>query len=165
MNMRVWLMSAAILFSAAGHVEAQVLIKVPAQATLQQAIDTIDDGGVIEIAAGTYSAPTGGFTILDAQKGFVIRAAAGAPVVLDGAGSNILRFSNSSLAAGKPVTFERLTFSGGNSAAANVGGAVTLVEADAVFVGCTLQNNAAQVTDAGGGAILAQASHPDLEIP
>ena len=158
MNMRVWLMSAVLILSAAGHVHAQVLIKVPAQATLQQAIDTIDDGGVIEIAAGTYNAPAGGFTILNANRRFTIRAANAASVTLSGAGTNILRFSNISRTSGRPVVFERLVFSAGISNAANVGGAVTLVEADATFVGCTFQNNSAPVANAGGGGILAQAS-------
>lgn len=158
MNQRFALLAAFLLFFAAFRVEAQAPYRVPAQGTLQQAIAAVADGGIIEIAAGTYAAPSGGFTILNAQKAFTIRAAAGASVVLDGAGTNILRFSNSSLATGKPVTFERLTFSGGVSPAGNTGGAVTLVEADATFIGCTFQNNASQAVDGGGGAILAQAS-------
>jgi hypothetical protein len=158
MSLRIGFLASFFLLLATSRADAQALVRVPAQGTLQQAIATVSDGGVIEIAAGTYNAPSGGFTILNAQKFFTIRAAPGATVVLNGAGTNILRFSNASLASGRPVTFERLTFSGGVSSAANVGGAVTVVEADATFVNCTFQNNAAQVTDGGGGAILAQAS-------
>ncbi|TDR48812.1 putative outer membrane repeat protein [Tahibacter aquaticus] len=149
---------AIVLATAAFDAFAQALIRVPSQATLQQAIGNVSDGGVIEIAAGTYPAPAGGFIIFSTQKRFTIRAAAGATVVLSGAGSNILHFSNSSTTTGRPVTFERLTFSGGNSNLGSVGGAVTLVTADATFVGCTFQNNAATGTDGGGGAILSQAS-------
>lgn len=145
---------AIVLATAALDAFAQALIRVPSQATLQQAIGNVSDGGVIEIAAGTYPAPAGGFIIFSTQKRFTIRAAAGATVVLSGAGSNILHFSNTSTTTGRPVTFERLTFSGGTSNVANVGGAVTLVRADATFIGCTFQNNAATETNGGGGAIL-----------
>ncbi len=147
-----------VLFSAADRAHAVAFVRVPSQATLQQAIDTVDDGGVIEIAAGSYNAPAGGFTILNANRRFTVRAANAASVTLNGAGTNILRFSNISRASGRPVVFERLIFSAGVSNAANVGGAVTLVEADATFVGCTFQNNSAPVANAGGGGVLAQAS-------
>src|SRR5437016_4889273 len=73
---------------------AAALVHVPGdQATLQDAIAAVSDGGVIEMAAGTYTAPAGGFTVLDFSKGFTIRAAAGAAVTLSGGNStDIIRF-------------------------------------------------------------------------
>lgn len=152
------LLSIAVLATAASCVHAQAKIRVPSEATLQQAIASIGDGGIIEIATGIYTAPTGGFTIFNAGRRFTIRAASGASVVLAGSGSNILHFSNPNHLSGKPVTFERLTFSGGVSSTTSIGGAVTLVEADASFIGCTFLNNSSPSANGGGGAILSQAS-------
>src|SRR4051794_20965887 len=63
-------------------------IIVSSAGALQQALDSVSDGGVIELAAGTYSAPTGGWTIFPDLSGgtrsFTVRAAAGANVVLTG---------------------------------------------------------------------------------
>src|SRR5947209_3526722 len=75
-------------FLAAPQLDAQQLVQVPGdQPGLQQAIAAVADGGVIEMAAGTYDAPTGGFTILDYGKGFTIRAATRAAVTLTGGNS------------------------------------------------------------------------------
>ena len=80
------------LLGAPGAFGATVL-HVPAdQPSLQVALDTVPDGGIVELAAGTYSAPSGGFTIypdLDgATRSFTVRAATGATVqaVLDDLG-------------------------------------------------------------------------------
>jgi predicted outer membrane repeat protein len=122
--------------------------------TLQAAIAAVPDGGIIEMAAGTYLAPAGGFVISNQAKRFTIRAAAGATVVLSGGGTrDILRFSNSSPATGRPVIFERLTFSGGVSTTDFLGGAATLANADATFLSCAFQNNAANPSLTGGGAL------------
>src|SRR5947209_8916876 len=48
-------------------------IQVNSSSALQQALNNVSDGGTVEIAAGTYSAPSGGFTIY-APKGFIVRA-------------------------------------------------------------------------------------------
>ena len=41
---------------------------------LQQAINTVADGGVIEVAASTYKTPPRGYSIENEKKGFTIRA-------------------------------------------------------------------------------------------
>src|SRR5436190_683656 len=86
---------------------AQQIIPVNNAASLQQALDTVPEGGIVELAAGTYSAPPGGWTIFPDLGGqtrsFTVRAAAGAAVTLTGNGANrILTFTTPKL-----VTFER----------------------------------------------------------
>lgn len=147
------LLTLLLLAGGAGAASAQATIQVPSQGTLQQAITNVVDGGVIEMAAGTYPAPAGGFVISNQAKRFTIRAAASATVTLTGAGGTILLFSNAAPSNGRPVTFERLNFSSGVSTVDSSGGALTMVNAEATFTGCTFQNNAATSTNGGGGAI------------
>jgi predicted outer membrane repeat protein len=160
MSPRSFLLTLLLLLSALpplAHAQATVL--VPAQGTLQQAIASVGDGGIIEIAAGTYTAPAGGFLIIDANKRFTIRAATGANVVLSGNNStNVLRFVNNTPGTGKPVSFERLTFANGVSNAFNLSGGVSLIFSQGTFVGCTFQNNSAPIQDGGGGGMHVQAS-------
>src|SRR3981081_3050337 len=93
---------------------AATIVHVPAdQPSLQVALNTVPEGGIIEIAAGTYNAPSGGFNIYPDLSGgtraFTVRAAAGASVVLSGGSSNeILVFTTPKL-----VTFQGLTFANG----------------------------------------------------
>src|SRR4051794_41106068 len=80
-------------FSAPG----QQIVPISSASELQQALDQVPDGGIIELAAGTYAAPAGGWTIYPdlngGSRGFTVRAAAGASVVLTGNGANrILTF-------------------------------------------------------------------------
>ena len=137
--------------------QAQQIIRIPAdQPNLQQAIAAVPDGGIIEFAAGTYSAPSGGFTIYDlpSPKGFTVRAAAGAAVTITGNGStDILRFAPSSFAAARPVTFEGITFANAVSNSNFIGGAMTLLNCEVSFVSCVFQNNAANASSTGGGAL------------
>jgi len=109
------LIAAVLLVPAASW--AQQIVRVPAdQSSLQDAVAAVPDGGVIEMAAGTYTAPPSGFTIYNTAKRFTVRAVAGASVVLSGGGSHdIIRFGNPTVAAGRPVTFQGLTFSNGLS--------------------------------------------------
>src|SRR2546428_341324 len=70
-------------FTVSSAFGAPTIVRVPAdQASLQVALDTVPDGGIIEIAAGTYNAPSGGFTIYPDLSGgtrsFTGRAARGA---------------------------------------------------------------------------------------
>ncbi len=146
-----------ILLAAGFHttpVDAQQLLRVPTDvATLQQAINQISDGGIVELAAGTYAAPSGGFIISDQPRGFTVRAAAGQTVVLDGGGvRDVLRFLNSSEVTGRPVTFQSLIFANGLSTTDGIGGGFTLQRARATFLQCTFQNNRANPSDTGGGA-------------
>jgi predicted outer membrane repeat protein len=137
---------------AQGALHAQEIIRVPGDsATLQDAITAVHEGGIIELAAGTYTAPPGAFTIYDTAKGFTIRATAGALVVLSGAGTHdIIRFGNPSVAAGRPVTFQDLTFADGLSTTNFIGGVFTLTHAEAVFVSCLFENNAATPASSSG---------------
>ncbi len=101
-------------------VSQQSVIHVPADTTdLQTAINSVSDGGVIELANGTYPAPAGGFSIINIGKSFTIRAASGAIATLDGGGTrNILRYWNSTSSPGTTVVFENITFANGYSAVA-----------------------------------------------
>ena len=134
---------------------ASALVHVPAdKPTLQDAIAEVADGGVIEMAAGTYTAPSGGFTVLDYGKGFTIRAAAGDSVTLSGGGTtDILRIANSTGKVAHTISFERLTFSSGISTNNFIGGALTIVRNNATFTSCVFQNNQANGSISGGGAI------------
>ena len=132
---------------------ATPVVQVADAAALQNALNTVPEGGIIEIAAGTYNAPSGGFTIYPdlsgGTRGFTVRAASGASVVLSGGGgSEILNFTTPKL-----VTFQGLTFANGASTAQYHGGAVSLSGVQANFVSCTFQNNAAKNPFTGGGAI------------
>ncbi len=70
----VWIaaISGSVLHAAA----SDRLVRVPQDAkTLDVAIGRVADGGVIEMAAGTYPSPPNGFAINNARKGFTVRAA------------------------------------------------------------------------------------------
>src|SRR3954452_16698464 len=78
------------------------VIPVSDSTSLQQAINSAAEGSIIELAAGTYAAPSGGFTLFNPTEGFTVRAATGAVVTLNGAGAtDIFRFTN----AQRPITF------------------------------------------------------------
>lgn len=135
--------------------QEQTTIHVPGEiASLQDAIGQVADGGIIELASGTYAAPANGFLIHDLGKGFTIRAADGTTVILSGGGSSpILRFQNSSRSQGGPVTFEGLTFANGYSTTEGLAGGVTIYEGAATFVNCTFTNNVGAVNTTVGGAV------------
>jgi hypothetical protein len=143
--------SAALLISFEAN--AQQVVPINTASALQQAFDTVPDGGIIELAAGSYSAPSGGWTIYPDLSGgtrsFTVRAAAGASVTLTGNNNTrILTFTTS-----KPVTFERLIFEKGLSTEEFHGGAVSVANVQASFVNCVFQNNAANPGTTGGGAV------------
>ncbi|MEM9598287.1 MAG: hypothetical protein AAGD06_28745 [Acidobacteriota bacterium] len=132
---------------------AQPFIEVPGDMSLQAAIANVDDGGIIEIAAGTYPSPSGGFSISNLGKGFTVRAAAGATVVLDGGGvRDVVRFRNTTFANGGPVVFENLTFANGFSGTDAIG-TVTVTEAAATFIGCTFRNHLGEPPNTSSGAV------------
>src|SRR5688572_18136580 len=128
------------------------IVTVSNSGALQNALDTVPEGGIVELTAGTYSAPAGGWTIFPALDGrtrsFTVRAAAGAAVTLTGNnGNRILKFTTPKL-----VTFERLNFNDGFSAE-EFHGAVSLSGVQANFVQCTFNNNVANPGTTGGGAV------------
>ena len=133
--------------------DGQQIIVVNNPGALQQALDGVPEGGIIELAAGTYAAPSDGFTIFPdlngGSRGFTVRAAVGATVVLTGSGATrILTFTTS-----RPVTFERLIFSNGLSTEEFHAGAVSVAHVQANFIACVFENNAANPPVTGGGAV------------
>jgi hypothetical protein len=133
------------------------VIHVPGDTNnLQDAINLIPDGGIIELAGGTYPAPNGGFKVSNLGKGFTIRSADGQEVILNGGGSrDIFRLMNTDVSKGKPIIFENITFSNGHSSTPGVAGGATMQHAQATFVNCTFQNNSANSSGAGGGTLVA----------
>ncbi len=131
------------------------VIYVPGEvATLQAAITQVVDGGVIELAQGTYSAPSGGFRITNTGRRFTIRGASGATVTLSGGGvREILRFMNTDIALSGPVLFQNLVFSNGNSNSPGIAGGVTMHHAEATFINCRFTNNSAGSQGVGGGSL------------
>jgi len=143
-------------FSKAQNQPDETIIYVPSQVSnLQTAINQIDEGGIIEIAEGTYYAPLNGFQINNLQKGFTLQAAPGAQVTLDGSGSHeVLRFVNTNLSFGRPITFRGVKFFNGYTNTAGLAAGVTLYYAEATFVQCTFQNNIAGASANSGGVFL-----------
>jgi len=144
---------AALLILPSTALAAPQIVRVPQDAKdFQTAINTVADGGVIEIAANTYAAPPRGFAIANERKGFTVRAAG--TVVFDGGGANLLlRYENGLRSRGKLVTFEGITFRNGASLTEGYAGGVTLSAAEARFVGCVFENNTATGKSSGGGAV------------
>jgi hypothetical protein len=147
---------AAFFILGASLCTGQQIIHVPSeQPNLGAAINAVSDGGIIELAGGTYQAPRGGYNIFDlpAPKGFTVRAAPGAAVVLSGGGStDILKIAPSNPAKLKQINFEFLTFANGVTRDNFIGGGMTLVNSKVVFQSCTFQNNSALGSGTGGGA-------------
>jgi hypothetical protein len=131
------------------------VIRVPADvATLQSAINQVPNGGIIELAAGTYTPPANAFGINDTGRAFTIRAATGATVAIDGGGTrDLLRFINSSVGAGRPVVFERIIFRNGVSTIEGIAGGVTVQRAQATFRSCTFESNRGNSPSTGGGGV------------
>jgi hypothetical protein len=143
------LLAAVLIFSTL-DASAQVVVPVSTSAGFQQAINSASEGSVIELAAGTYNAPNGGFTLFNPSTGFTIRAAAGAVVTLNGGGTtDILRYTNSQ----RPIVFQGIAFLNGLSNTNFIGGGMTLDHAEAIFFACTFQNDVANGSITGGGGL------------
>jgi hypothetical protein len=144
------LLLASLLSFTATRASTEVVVPVSSADGLQQAINSATNGTVIELAAGTYAAPAGGFTMYSPTAGFTIRAAAGGVVTLNGGGgTDIFRYTNSQ----KPITFQGINFLNGVSKDNYIGGAMTLDHVEAIFNSCTFQNNAANGSITGGGGL------------
>lgn len=127
------------------------VVRVPKDVKdLPTAIRQVKEGGVIELAHGTYNAPAGGFSITNLGKAFTIRGAANGFAILDGRGAGKILTSKNR----KRVTFERIVFQNGFGKNDVVAGGVTLTGAVARFVNCKFLNNVAG-TGTGGGAVRA----------
>jgi hypothetical protein len=137
---------------------APVVIHVPGDAaTLQAAVSIANNGDIIELAAGTYTAPAGGWIFNDLGKGFTIRATSGTTVTLSGGGvRSILHQINSTLSNGRPIFYQDLIFANGYSMTNGIAGGVTLEQAEATFINCVFQNNIGTQSYAGGGGTSGQ---------
>jgi hypothetical protein len=139
-------------------VESVDIIRVPQDVSdLQTAIYQVPDNGVIEIANGVYPSPAGGFQMNNLARGFTIRAAPGATVILDGQGQHpIVQMVNDRLSSGHPVIFQNLIIANGRSLRDGLAGGVTVVKAEATFINVTFRNNiGSQTTSGGGGTVVA----------
>ncbi len=133
---------------------AEVVIPVTNSAELTAAFGTVPEGGIIELAAGTYNPPGGGWDIAAVTKSYTIRGAAGATAILDGGGSDpILRFSF--FDPGVSVVLQNLTFANGMSTLDGWAGGVTLFDATATFIDCTFLDNDSLAPTTGGGGVAA----------
>ncbi|MFN2621453.1 MAG: hypothetical protein ABR611_01295 [Chthoniobacterales bacterium] len=143
----------AALMTLAINAKGQQIVPVTSAGALQQALDQVPEGGIIELAAGTYAAPPGGWTIFPdlsgGSRGFTVRAAAGASVTLTGNGTNRIL----TITTPKPVTFERLRFANGFSTEEFHAGAVSIAHVQASFVACAFEDNVANPPVTGGGAV------------
>jgi predicted outer membrane repeat protein len=129
------------------------LVRVPAEAAnLESAIGQVTDGGVIEMAHGTYLTPAGGWFFSNLQKSFTIRAESGATVTLSGDNNRpVFRVQNTSSSLGGQIAFENLIFSNGHSTQDGVGGGVTIEANPALFTDCVFQDNYSDANQTGGG--------------
>jgi len=129
-------------------------VRVPQDAkTLTDAIKKVGEGGIIELAGGTYASPGKGFAITGAlaRKSFTVRSAAGAQVVLDGGGARpVLSLIG---APGRRVVFERIIFRNGRSTGNNAAGGATVSGAAATFRLCAFENNREEARATGGGGV------------
>lgn len=151
------MLSLALAMAVSGSLSpllAADLVRVPQDAaTLDAAIQSVSAGGAIEIAAGTYATPGDGFSIknANARKSFIIRAAAGAGVALDGGGSrSLVRIVQN---PGQLVVFENITFQNGFTTDISSAGGVTLTRAHAEFHNCAFVGNRSGLPATGGGAV------------
>lgn len=117
-------------------------IKIPQDSSsLQDAIQQVLDGGIIEISSGTYYSPSGGFSLSNLQKSFTIQAAPGASVVLSGNGSNrILSSYNNSPDQAGAIVIKDITIANGYANQDGVG-VVTLYTSKISFINVTFRDN------------------------
>lgn len=139
---RLFVLPFLALLSIAAPAAAQNVFRVPQNGDIQAAINSVADGGVIEISPGVYASPPNGWQIANERKGFTVRAAGGGLVILDGGGGRrILRYENGARERGKLVTFEGITFRNGGGP-----GGIVLTRAEAAFRDCVFEDNAASTT-------------------
>jgi predicted outer membrane repeat protein len=148
------------LLVAASPVLAVEVVHVPSQAaTLAAAFQVVPDGGVIEVAAGTYPAPSGGFQLSNIGKGFTVRPDGSGAVILTGGGqSPILRFQNTSLEASRALVFEDLRFENGRTSQAGIAAGITVYEGEVSFVRCLFRDNVSLAATVGGALYVAENS-------
>jgi len=137
-------------------IRAEPVISVPAgdSAALISAIASVPDGGIIELASGTYFAPGGGFDINTPNKSFTIRGIPGGTTTLSGNSTvTILRYINASPSSTFSVVFENLIFRDGRSTTNGRGGGITLTSVTATFLDCQFIDNTSLAPATGGGGV------------
>lgn len=128
------------------------VIQVSSSAALQSAIETVADGGIIELTPGVYVAPGNGFQIIDPDKTFTIRAISPRTAILDGAGNrSIVRYLVNNSSERGWVHFEGLDFENGFSTSQVEAGGVTVDNGGATFTDCQFENNASNPGTGIGG--------------
>ncbi len=154
----------AVLTMAAAPAAAETVIHVPGSvSTLAAAFQAVPDGGVIELATGSYSAPTGGFSLNNTGKGFTVRPDGTGPVTLTGNGqTEILRFQSTSFGSSGEIVFEDLVFEAGETAQAGIAAGVTVYEGEVTFVRCRFRLNVSTAATVGGALYVAENSRAML---
>lgn len=126
------------------------ILQVPENcSTIGQAVGAVADGGLIDVAAGTYGFGGAGLDFGAGNKSLKVRARSLGAVVFSGGGSGAI----GRISGGKPVAFEGIRFLNGYSATANRAGAMTLGSAEATFVDCSFEDNRMVEMTTGGGAL------------
>lgn len=134
---------------------AQTVVRVPQDAaTLQAAFGQVPDDGIIELAAGTYTAPSGGWLLASPGKSFTVRGAQGAQAILSGAGIDpILQIIHSAPETDDTFVFENLVVEDGVSTENGLAGGITLTRSTATFANVVFRDNSSQASSTGGGAV------------
>jgi len=154
---RLFLPVLSVLLAAAPGFAVQI-VHVPSDApTLSVAFQMVPDGGVIEVAAGTYSAPAGGFQLNNTGKGFTIRPDGTGEVAITGNGQNeIIRFQSTAFGASGPLVFEDLIFENGETSQDGIAAGITVYEGEVTFVRCIFRGHASTASTVGGALYLAE---------
>ena len=132
---------------------------------LQTAFAAVPNGGALELRTDVvHNAPQDGFKINNIGKSFSIRGANGGVATLSGQHTQtILRYNNSDLSRGGPITFERLLFVDGYSALDGFAGGVSMHHAQATFNNCTFRGNTVGAAkEVGGGLLIVENAHATI---
>ena len=147
-----WSILALVMVAAAAAWAGPPVIQVSSSSALQSAIESVADGGIIELTPGTYVAPVNGFQIVDPDKTFTIRAISPRTAILDGVGNrSILRYLVNNPGERGWVHFEGLDFENGRSTSQVEAGGVTVDNGGATFTDCEFENNASNPGTGIGG--------------
>lgn len=139
-------------------VETDSTIFVPGNAnvSLQSAINDVPNNGIIQVSGGTYSSPSGGWTINSQTKSYTIQAAPNEHVILTGDNTHrIFDIGNSPQAH---ITFQDITFANGFNSGFEAAG-VSISRSNITFVRCEFTGNHKTVyrTNVSAGSLFIEA--------